>query len=92
MNDLIELSLDKLGRILIPDSLRSRLKLTPGMMLIVEKGEDGGLRLRLQSPPPMLVDKGGILVVKAESTGDLSDLTRRERDRRLFTLLQRTGL
>ena len=62
------------------------------MMLIVEKGEGGGLRLRLQSPPPVLVDKGGILVVKAESTGDLSDLTRRDRDRRLFTLLQRTGL
>ncbi|MBI3241475.1 MAG: AbrB/MazE/SpoVT family DNA-binding domain-containing protein [Chloroflexi bacterium] len=92
MNDLIELSLDKLGRILIPDSLRRRLSLAPGMVLIVEKGEGGGLRLRLQTPQPALVDKRGILVVKAEPTSDLSDLTRRERDQRLFTLLQRTGL
>ena len=92
MNELIELSLDKLGRILIPDSLRSRLKLTPGMVLIVEKGDTGGLRLRLQSSSPVLVDKGGILVVKAEPSSDLSNIARRERDQRLFALLQQTGL
>lgn len=92
MAELIQLSLDDLGRILIPEALRTRLGFAPGMILIVEKDEKGGLRLRLQTPSPDLADKGGILVVKAAPIGDLNDLTRRERDGRVFNLLLRAGL
>jgi len=92
MNQVIEVSLDDLGRILIPAALRSRLGLSPGMTLVVEKGDQGGVRLRLQSEPPMLVDKGGVLVVRAEPLRDLDNITRHERDRRVFDLLQRVGL
>ena len=81
MNQVIEVSLDDLGRILIPATLRSRLGLSPGMTLVVEKGDKGGVRLRLQSEPPMLVDKGGVLVVRAEPLSDLANVTRHERDR-----------
>jgi AbrB family looped-hinge helix DNA binding protein len=81
MNQVIEVSLDDLGRILIPAALRSRLGLSPGMTLVVEKGDQGGVRLRLQSEPPMLVDKGGVLVVRAKPLRDLANVTRHERDR-----------
>lgn len=92
MNQVIEVSLDDLGRILIPETLRNRLGLLPGMTLIVEKGDKGGVRLRLQSEPSILVDKEGVLVVRAEPLSDLTNITRHERDRHLFDLLQRAGL
>lgn len=91
MSEVLEISLDDLGSILIPAALRSRLGLTPGMTLVVEKGGNGGLRLRIQEQLPTLVDKGGVLVVRAEPTGDLTNITRHERDRRVFDLLQRVS-
>lgn len=38
------------------------------------------MRLHLQSQPSELVEKGGVLVVRAEPLADLNDLTRRERE------------
>jgi hypothetical protein len=40
----------------------------------------------------MLVSKGGVLVVCAEPFDDLTDITRRERDRRLTDLIQQAAL
>jgi AbrB family looped-hinge helix DNA binding protein len=91
MNRVIEVSLDDLGRILIPAELRGRLGLSPGMTLIVEKGEKDGIRLRPQSEPLELVEKDGVLVVRAEPLGDLGNVTRRERDRRVSDLLQQVA-
>jgi AbrB family looped-hinge helix DNA binding protein len=91
MNQVVQVSLDNLGRILIPAALRSRLGLSPGMTLVVEKGDQGGVRLRVQPEPSILVDKGGVLVVRAEPFGDLANVTRHERDRRVSDLLQRVG-
>jgi AbrB family looped-hinge helix DNA binding protein len=92
MSRLIKVSVDELGRILIPAELQSRLGLAPGMMLIVEKGDNGGVRLRLQSQPTELVEKGGVLVVRAEPLADLNDITRREREGRVSELVQRVAL
>jgi bifunctional DNA-binding transcriptional regulator/antitoxin component of YhaV-PrlF toxin-antitoxin module len=92
MEQAIRVSLDDLGRILIPAAEQHRLGLSPGMSLVVEKGDEGNMRLRIQSEPPVLVDKAGVLVVQAEPLSDLSNVTRRERDRRVFDLLQRAGL
>jgi hypothetical protein len=61
------------------------------MTLIVEKGEKDGVRLRPQSESPELVEKEGVLVVRAEPLGDLANVTRRERDGRAFDLLQRVA-
>lgn len=88
----IQLSLDELGRILIPAPVRDRLHLSPGMTLIVEKGDNGGLRLRIQLNPTTLVEKDGVLVARVRPVSDLANVTRLERDRRVFSLLQRTGL
>ena len=38
---------------------------------------------------PALVDKGGVLVVRAKPLGDLTDAIRQERDRRVSELSQR---
>jgi AbrB family looped-hinge helix DNA binding protein len=89
MNRVIEVSVDDLGRILIPAELRGRLGLSPGMTLIVEKGEKDGVRLRPQSESLELVEKEGVLVVRAEPLSDLANVRRGERDRRVFDLLQR---
>jgi len=62
------------------------------MRQVVETEEKGGVRLSVQSTPPALVDKEGILVVRAEPVGDLTDVTRRERDRQTLDPQQRAGL
>ena len=92
MNELVELSIDKHGRILVPPALRNRLGLLPGMTLIVEEESDGGIRLRIKSEQPEIVDKDGVLVLRMEPINDLSDVTRRERDSRTDELLHRTNL
>jgi len=85
MSQGIKISLDDMGRILIPAAVQSRLGLSPGMRLVVEEGDQGSVRLRVQSEPPVLVDKGGVLVVRAEPLSDLTDVTRHERNRRVST-------
>ena len=55
MKQAIQISLDEVGRILIPAFLRERLKLSPGMTLVVETGEQDGLRLRVETGPSVLV-------------------------------------
>ena len=92
MSQIIELSLDEVGHILIPTILEKRLNLSPGMTLTVEKAEDEGLRLRIKSTPSLFVEKKGVLVTKAKAFSNLTNITRNERDRRLFNLLQRVGL
>ena len=92
MSEIIQISLDEMGAILIPPPIRERLHLLPGMTLVVEKGEQGGVRLRIQQKQASLVDKEGILVARVTALGDLSNITRHERDRRVFNLLQRLGL
>ena len=64
MGQVIKISLDDMGRILIPAAMQSRLGLSPGMSLVVEEGDQGSMRLRVQSEPPVLIDKGGVLVVR----------------------------
>jgi len=92
MSEVIQVSLDELGNILLPAALRERLHLAPGMTLVVEKGEQGGVRLRIQSKSTILVEKDGFLVARVTAFGNLANAMRRERDRRVFDLLQRVGL
>ncbi len=40
----------------------------------------------------MLIDKQGILVIKAQSDTDLTDVIRDERERRIVNLQQQAGL
>jgi len=92
MSEVIQVSLDSQGRIVIPSTFRGRLGLSQGMTLIVEYGEKDEFYLRIQEVSPALVDKQGVLVVKAEPITDLTNITQQERGRRVFDLAQRVGL
>ena len=92
MSEVIQVSLDSQGRIVIPSTFRNHLGLSQGMILVVEEGEKDGLFLRIQKESPTLVDKQGVLVVKAEPSVDLTNITQQERNRRMFDLVQRVGL
>ncbi|MBI3912578.1 MAG: AbrB/MazE/SpoVT family DNA-binding domain-containing protein [Chloroflexi bacterium] len=92
MRQVIELSLDDLGRILIPAPLRQRLGLKPGMTLMVEEAEQGEVQLRVESNTPKLLDEGGILVVDCELLEDLTDVVQRARESRVQELIQRAGM
>ena len=76
MKNSIKVLLDDQGRISIPPPLQSLLGLSPGMSLVVEEGESGDLWLRLQSDVPTLVDKQGVLVIRAKPVGDLVNAAR----------------
>jgi AbrB family looped-hinge helix DNA binding protein len=92
MAELIEVSVDKRGCIMIRAEIRQRLGLAPGMTLVVEECEKGEICLRVQTEFPELVDKEGVLVVRSGATGDLTEAVEREHDRRLSDLLQRVRL
>jgi len=92
MSETVQISFSETGDLLIPVSIRERLHLSPGMTLVVEKGEQGGLRLRVRDEKPTLIKKDGVLVARVQAVGNLSDLARHERDRRVFDLLQRAGM
>ena len=91
MSEIIQVLLDSEGHIVIPSKFRNQLGLSQGIMLVVEKGEKDELRLRIQEETPTLVDKQGVLVVKAEPSVDLTNITQQERNRRVFDLVQRVG-
>jgi len=91
MSETIEVSLNELGQITIPSDLKERLGLSPGMTLLVEKGDEDTLRLRVE-PEPQFVDKGGVLVLRTESMPGLENITRHEREQRVLDLLQRAGV
>ena len=83
----IEVTLDDAGHIFIPSALQKHLGLSAGMTLVVKNDKKQGLRL--QARTPILVDKKGILVVKADADDDLTDIVQQTRERRLQAELQR---
>ncbi len=85
------LALDDQGRIVVPETIKERLGLAPGMTLVVEAGDNGEVRLRREDEP-RLVKEGNIWVVDGEPLEDLVEFTSRERERRHEDLLRRVGL
>jgi len=59
------------------------------MTMVVEEDDEERVCLRVRTESPELVDKQGIIVVRAESSEDFTNVTRRARDRRVSDLLQR---
>lgn len=92
MSQVIRVSVDESGNILLPASLGEQLHLAPGMTLVVEKDAQGNVRLRIPSRPKILVEKEGFLVARVTARGSLDDAVRRERERRASDLLQRVSL
>ena len=79
MSQRIEVILDERGRIALPSPLQRKLGVTPGTTLVVEREKDA-VYLRVQkAEEPCLVDKQGVLVVRARPFGDLANVVRDER-------------
>lgn len=81
MRQSIQVSLDKLGNILLPASLRKQLGLKPGMTLVVEAAEKGAVQLRVQDTTSSLIEKEGLLVFGGELQEDVSNIIQEERAR-----------
>ena len=88
----LKVSVDEEGNFLLPAQTRRLLHLTPGMTLVVEEGDQGALRLRVQSKETILGEKEGVWVARVKAWGDLTNVVRHERDRRVLDLLRQTGL
>lgn len=92
MRKVVQISLDDKGAILLSARVREQLHLSPGMTLVVETGEQGGMRLRVEKNSAPLVKKGGVLVARVTALSDIENVTRNERERRVLELVQRTGI
>ena len=92
MSETIQVTVDDQGRIILPSTILAHLGLSQGMILVVEEGREDELYLRIQEESPDLVDKQGVLVVKAEPLDDLVRASQRERSRRASDLVRRVGL
>ena len=86
MSQTVEVVLDDQGRIVLPAGVRRLLGLAPGMTLVVEQATDDAAYLRVETEPPRLVDRQGILVVQAQPVGDLTDSLRQHREQRVADL------
>jgi AbrB family looped-hinge helix DNA binding protein len=83
--DLMETTLDRFGRIVIPKAVRDDLGLRPGSVLeLRESGDD--LLLSPRRDEPDLVREEGVLVYTGEATGDLEDAVEQQRRHRLRRL------
>jgi antitoxin component of MazEF toxin-antitoxin module len=91
MTELAELLIDETGCIRIPPDIQDRLGVEPGTSLVLEEADGGEIRLRAKENLPVLVDKDGILVVRADPLTDLADAVRQDRDSRVSSLMEQAG-
>jgi len=82
------ISIDKAGRLVLPQQVRRRFHLVAGDSLDLEIVTDG-IFLRTHSRQADLVEENGLLVHEGEVIGDLAqsvELTRTERDANVLGL------
>ena len=77
-----ETTMDRFGRVLIPQRVRKALELTAGTSLSIEVRE-GELALRPQPQATMLIHKGGVLVAQVEAHPEFGGFEKRVRGRLL---------
>ncbi len=79
----MHVTIDKLGRILVPKSVRDRYHLTAGTLLDLE-ADTKGVQFSLRLPKSTLVEKDGILVLQGGPMIDLdvTALINQERESR----------
>jgi AbrB family looped-hinge helix DNA binding protein len=84
----ISISVDKAGRVVLPQNVRRQFNLMPGDKLDLEVTPDG-IMLRSRSGRGAVVEENGLLVHEGEAVGDLAeavDLVRAGRDADLLGL------
>lgn len=85
---MLEATVDKFGRIVIPKQLRDDLGLKPGSVLQLEE-KDHEVILKPLYEEPQLVNKDGVLVFTGAAAGDLTKAVRAHREKRLSKLTTR---
>jgi bifunctional DNA-binding transcriptional regulator/antitoxin component of YhaV-PrlF toxin-antitoxin module len=78
----VTVTIDDEGRLRLPRALSEQLGLVAGTTLVVEPVSDEAVQFRVEVPSP-LVEKEGVLVVRAAATGDLSAAVQASRAARL---------
>ncbi len=76
------ISIDRAGRVVLPQQVRRQLHLVPGAELDLEVAADG-VFLRIRPQQAVLVEENGLWVHEGEATGDLTqtvEWVRAERD------------
>jgi AbrB family looped-hinge helix DNA binding protein len=86
MREVIQVSMDRSGRILLPKVIRTRLGLKPGAKLEVDIHPIDEAQLHLVTRTPVVANKNGVLVVKSETIGNLQDAVEQVREDRLAEL------
>lgn len=86
----MHVTIDKLGRVVLPKRIRDRFHLVPGTRLELEV-EGEGIRLLAANQAATLVKKGGILVHHGSGQVDLplSAFINRERENRALETIQK---
>jgi AbrB family looped-hinge helix DNA binding protein len=82
---IMETTLDKFGRIVIPKKIREDFNLRPGSPIRIEEGK-GEILLKPIEGEPTLVEKDGVLVFTGIPLEDIEnhiDTTRQQRSRLL---------
>lgn len=92
MSQRVEVELDDRGRLVVPHGLQQQLGLFSGATVVVEDETEDVAYVRVQLEQPRLINKGGVLVVQAQPSGDLVRVVRDERDGRVQDMLRRVGL
>jgi AbrB family looped-hinge helix DNA binding protein len=85
----MQVTIDRLGRILVPKSLRDRYHLTAGTLLDLE-ADTKGVQFSLRLPKSTLVEKDGILVLQGGPVIglDVTALINQERENRNLATLE----
>ena len=84
----MQVAIDKLGRVLVPKSIRDKFHLTAGTLLDLE-ADTNGVQFSLRLPQSTLVEKDGILVLQGgqKIDFDVTSLINDERERRNLAAL-----
>lgn len=78
--------MDKLGRVLIPKSIREMLGLRPGVTLRINVSDEG-LELKVAEPAEILVEQNGLLVHRGSASSNLIDEIKQVREERSAQLM-----
>jgi len=81
----MEAAIDRFGRIVIPKRLRDALGLVPGSIVRIREHEHSIVLDPLDDETPLEYEDG-VLVFTGEVVGDLTDVVRQDRERRIRKL------
>jgi AbrB family looped-hinge helix DNA binding protein len=85
---MMETTLDRFGRIVIPKRIRENLGLIPGTILQIEpRGED--VLLKPVREEPNIIQKDGVLVFSGSASGDMLESIKIHRENRSIKIAQR---